>query len=372
MKKVVFIILLFSIIISLSVTVYAYEIDTDNLVESTSDILSSIIDDEIIDTLEELGIDVGDIGSVYNFSSENITEFFAVTLKDRAQKCLKDVLLLLCVVLITGTISGLFVADARQAFISQMSVIIVTLLMVSSASESLSAVISAIRLSGNFMTTYIPIYTLLISLSGNAASALTYNSLVLSFAELLSGAISYIIPDVIGVLFCLSISFSLNESINVSRFINAVNKAVSVIFGTAAGAFTGFLGLKNILTVSMDSVSVKSIRFLISSLIPVVGSSISEAYSTLLGSINLIKGSVAVIGILVIVIINLPIVAETLFYYISFTALSYLSDSFSVTGISDALRSFSCGMRILMLLLVFEVFILIISTGIVLVIKGGI
>ncbi len=371
MKKLIFVILSVLFIFIFSAETFAFDVDMNNIEESVGEKLFSFIDPDVLAALDEIGIEEENLESIYNFSPDNISRFFSTTLKDKLQKCFKDVFLLLSVIMITGTVSSLFVGSSKEPFISQMSVIIITLLMVNTVSRSVSTVISVLKLSGNFMLSFVPLYTLIISLSGNTASALTYNSLVLVFAETFSSVITYIIPDLIGVLFCLSISFSMNEGINTSRFINAVNKSVSVILGVAAGAFTGFLSLKNVLSVSVDSISVKSIRFLISSLIPVVGSSISEAYSSLIGSINLIKGSVAIVGILVILIINLPVIFETLFYYFSFSALSHLSDSFSGVRAGDALRSFSCGMRILLLILVFEIFILIISTGIMLTLKGG-
>lgn len=350
----------------------AFEADFDNLQESVSDELFSSIDKDVLSVLEEMGINENNIFDISNFSLENITGFFSATLKEKAKKCISDIFTLLCVIMLSGTVSSLFIGSRNENFVSDMSVIILLLLTVNIIAKSMSATISVLKLSGSFMLSFVPIYTLIISLSGNAASALTYNSLIMIFAETFSSVITYILPDFIGVLFCLIISFSMNESINVGRLINFVNKTVSILLGVSAGAFTGFLSLKNILSVSIDSASVKSIRFLISSLIPVIGSSISEAYSSLIGSINLIKGSVAIVGIVVILIINLPVLAETLIYYLSFTALGYLSDSFSGVRVGECLRGISCAVRILMLLCVFEMFILIISTGIMLSLKGAV
>ncbi|MBR2893026.1 MAG: hypothetical protein IKB94_04145 [Clostridia bacterium] len=370
MKKLILIVISLCLLFLFQTQSLAADIDFDNLEESVSDELFSVIDDDVLSALEEMGIGKNGLSGVYNFSLDSITSFFSTTLKEKAEKCFRDVFMLLCVIMITGTVSSLFIGSKRENFISQMSVMIITLIMVNIISQSLSAAVSVLRLSGDFMLSFVPIYTLVISLSGNAASALTYNSLIMVFAEAFSSVITYAVPELIGILFCLSISFSMNESINTGRFIGAVNKTVSVILGVAAGAFTGFLSLKNVLSVSVDSVSVKSIRFLIGSLIPVVGSSISEAYSTLLGSINLIKGSVAMVGILVVLIVNLPVILETLLYYFSFTVLSYLSDGFCGARVGEALRSFCCGIRILLLLCVFEMFILIVSTGLMLSLRG--
>lgn len=372
MKKVVaFLLFVFTIIFLFFVPAYAHaEIKDDSLEEKISEELFSSIDKEVLSALEDLGITEKNYLEITNYSLNKISDYFSVTLKEKAEKTSKNIFMLLCVIMLCGAISTLFVGSKNESFISYMSTIILILLSVNIIADVLSATISVLKVSGTFMLSYIPIYTLIITLSGNAASALTYNSFLIVFAEVISLAISHLLPDIIGVIFCLIISFSLNEGINITRLTNAVNKTVSIFLGVVAGVFTGFLSIKNILSVSVDSVSVKSIRFLISSLIPIIGSSISDAYSSIIGSINLIKGSVAIVGIFVILIINIPVLVETLIYYLSFTAMSYLSDSFSGVRVGETLRGIACAVRILMLLCVFEMFILIISTGIMLSLKG--
>lgn len=330
------------------------------------------IDKDVLDILEQMGISEDSFGEIYSFSLKNISDFFSVTLKDKIKLCLSDIAILLCVVLIVGVFSSLLSESKKDNLISLSGTVVITLLVISIIEDCISAALSVLRVSGVFTLSFVPIYTMVISFGGNTAGALTYNSLVMAFAEALSSFISYFSADLLGVFFCLTISFSLNENINMGRFISAVNKAVSLVLGLLSGVFTGFLSIKGILSASLDSVSVKGIRFLISSLIPVVGSAISDAYSSLIGSINLIKGSVAIVGILVIIIINLPVILETLIYYLSFTLLGHISDMIFTSRVGDTLRCFAAGIRILLLLCVFEMFILIISTGIMLTLKGTI
>lgn len=369
MKKVVLIII--SAIMLFAFSNKSKAVDNYQMFEeSVSDELFSSIDSDVMEILKDMGISEGSLSDVSNFSLKNITRFFSDTLKEKIKKCLKDILLLLSVILVVGSVSSLFLGENNEGMVSMLSCIVTVLLMVNIIEDSLSAAMSVLRLSGKFMLSFVPVYTMIISFAGNTASALTYNSLVMAFSELLSSFISYFSADLLGVYFCLAISFSINERMNVNRFISAVNKSTSVVLGLISGLFTGFLSVKGILSASLDGVSVKGIKFLISSLIPVVGSAISDAYSSLIGSINLIKSSAAFIAILVILIINLPIILENLIYYISLSLLSNVSDMIGSKKLGETLRCFSCGVRILLLLCVFEMFILIISTGVMLTLKG--
>ena len=333
--------------------------------------LSDIIDKDVKEVLEEIGLTDFSFNEIYNISFSKITSFFAETMREKAESALKDFTELLAVVLLLGIVGAFFKDYSDENFISILCSVVVTLFAVNIVKDSIGSMVSVLQSSGKFMLGFAPIYTLIISLSGNTASALTYNTVAVFIAEFVSSVISFISVDLIGLYFCLGISFSMNENINLSRFTSVVGRVVSIGLGLIASTFTGFLSLKNILSVSVDRVSVRSIRFLISSLIPIVGSSISDAYSSLLGSINLIKSSIAIVGILVIVIINTPIIIETLTYYLAFNFLSYTADILSANKTGDIFRVFSCGIRILLLLSVFEMFILIITTGIMLSVKGG-
>ena len=354
-----------------SFNVFSVNENSYEIIEQTKEALFEEIDADIKAVLEEMGIYEGTIDEINNFSIEKISSYFKTTLKEKAESCFKSFFLLLSTIIIMGSISLMSGSNDNEGFVSLICVSVVSLLAVNILSDSYAACISALKMSGNFMITFIPVYTLLISFAGNAASALTYNSFVMAFAQLLSGGISSFASDIIGVLFCLSIALPLNENMNTNRFINFVNKSSSLVLGFSSCIFTGLLSIKNVLSASVDSLSVKGIRFLISSLIPIVGSSISEAYSSLLGSINLIKGSVAFVGILVIIIINLPIITETLMYNLALNALSYISDMMNMSRVGETLRCISSTVRILLLLCVFEMFILIISTGIVISVKSG-
>lgn len=372
MKRIIYIILLLPMFLSLmSFGVTAQEYSLDSIEEKVSDDLFSSMDEDIKDALGYFGVDKLDFEKIYSISFSDILSYFTPQIKDKAASVFKTFFQLLSAVMILCIFSVLLKESGLEKTVMLLGNILIIIISASGINSTLNACLSALKISSGFMISFVPILTLLISLSGNPASALAYNTAVLGFAEVLSAVISNGLVDFLGCFFCLAIAFSLNETVKVSKLINAVNKTVSLFLGFSGSIFAGVLSIKNIMAVSADSLSVKGIRFLISSFIPVIGSSISEAYSSLLGSINLIKGSVAVIGIIAVIIINLPVIAETFLYYISFSALSYISDICGCHEGSEILKAICCGMRILLLLVIFEMFLLVISTGIMLTFRGG-
>lgn len=352
------------------ISVKAHCVDSENIAEDIQQELDNIIDEEISDTLEDIGISDFTPEEIYNISFDNIAKYFSETLKDKAVKCFNSFFSLLSIIMICGIFTSLFSLNSI-GFYNVVCSVIITLSAVNLIMSSVTTTVSVLETSGKFALSFAPIYTLLISLSGNTASALTYNTFVVFIGELISSVISFGISDFMGLYYCLGVSFSMNKTANLNRYISIINKVISTVLGFSASVFAGFLSLRSVLSVTLDSVSVKGIRFLISSMIPVVGSSISDAYSSLIGSINLIKGSVAFVGIIVIIIINLPIVLENLICYISFSMLSYMAESFITSRAADILRLFAGGIRILLLLCLFEMFVIIITVGVMLSVRGG-
>lgn len=364
-------VILITLIIISCVSLTSYCLDIENLGEDIQNELNVIIDSDVKEVLNEIGITDFSPDKIFNISFENIANYFSETLKDKTVKYIRSFFSLLSIVIICSIFTCVFSFDKSDRYSTICSIIII-ISAVNLISSSVSATVSVLELSGKFALSFAPIYTLVISLSGNTASALTYNTFVVFLGELISYVISLGLSDFIGVYFCLGISFAMNETANISRYVSVINKVISTILGFAASIFTGFLSIRSVLSVTLDSVSVKGIRFLISSMIPVVGSSISDAYSSLVGSINLIKGSVAFVGIIVIIIINLPIILENLVAYVSFSMLSYMAEGFMSQRTADILRFFASGIRILLLLCLFEMFIIIITVGIMLSAKGGV
>ena len=73
--------------------------------------------------------------------------------------------------------------------------------------------------------------------------------------------------------------------------------------------FTGLLTIQSITGAATDSLASRTAKFAASSFIPIVGGAVSEAYSTVYGSLGVIRSGAGTIGIIIICIIVLrPIV----------------------------------------------------------------
>lgn len=367
MKRILFLFIVILLFVSTFITVSAVsDINSD-----LSDRLFSGLDDEVRDILEDFGITSLDSESIYNISINSIFSYYKKNIKEYLKGNIELFGKVLGVIISGGAVSFIIDEKKYKNILSFLLIPVIVFIFVDEINLCISSALSLLKLNGNFMMSFVPVYAITIAVSGNPATAITYNTLVMGFAQTLSAVVNYGFVDFMGCFFCLSISFSVNRNINFSRFLSAVNRFVTFALGLVSTVFASMLSVKGVFSAATDTVTAKSIRFAIGSLIPVIGSSISESYSTLLGSIGIIKNSVAVIGLIAVVIINLPVIFEIVILNISLNILSFISEILECKQISDFLRALACGVKIIGLLIILEAFVLIISTALMLTMKGG-
>lgn len=368
MRKFLILMIIITAFIHPCFCAYATENDIQN---DISDKLFDGFDKEVNEVLEDFGITSLDYEKIYNISVENIFMYYKDRFSDYLRGSVKLFSKVFAVIMIGGMVS--LICDERKYkdILNIILIPVVVILLVDEINLCLNSALSLLKLNGNFLLSFVPIFAVTIAIAGNPGTALTYNTLVLGFGEVVSATLNFSLVDIIGCLLSISIGFSMNNNINFSRFLNAVNRFITFSLGILSSFFGAMLSVKGIFSASADSVASKGIRFAISSLIPVIGSAISDAYSTLLGSIGIIKNSVAVIGMIAILLINLPIVVEIIFLNITLNTLSFISEMLDCNGLTNLLKAFAFAVKIIGLLVVFEAFILIISTAIMLTVKGG-
>lgn len=369
MKRALKIFLIAALLPLLSFAVFG-EIGTDEYKKTVGGDLFSSFDSETKEALELFGIDKIET-DIFDFSVKSLSDYFTTNLKDRVNSAIKPFFEFLSVLMIISVIETLCGKSEKGGVLSLLGVCVLSLLTAQKTYGILNIAITGAQAVNKLMVSFVPIYAGIVAVSGNPASAATYNSLTLFFAEGVSLFASKILVPFVGVILCLTIAFSMSGVFDCGRFLSAAGKAANFSLGAAAAFFTGFLTLKNVLSFAADSAGTRTVRFLVGNLIPVVGSAMSDAYSAFSSSINLIKGSVAGIGILAVVLCCLPGITELLLNFASLSLLSFVSSLFGQNGASSLFRGFSLAIKILLLVLVYEVFIVIISTGLMLSVKGG-
>ena len=107
-----------------------------------------------------------------------------------------------------------------------------------------------------------------------------------------------LVPFLSAVLAVTLVS-AINPSLDLGSLAESVKKAGHMVAWHCDDSFTGLLSIQSFAGAAADNLSARAVKFAASSFIPVIGGSVSEAYSAVKGSIGVIRTSVGVIGVII-------------------------------------------------------------------------
>ena len=112
--------------------------------------------------------------------------------------------------------------------------------------------------------------------------------------------------------------------------------------------FVGLLSVQSMVTGAADTVGNRTVKFVISSTVPVVGGALSEAYGSLFGCLGVVKSTIGVFGIIVMIASLLPVVLELSLTLLSLNLAGAVGDLLGQKRASGVLRSTSSALSIML------------------------
>ena len=215
----------------------------------------------------------------------------------------------LCIALIFASVFlGGLIADNSSVFFmaKAISVMMIIYCIAEKTAEVFSQCCSSLLVTKDFMLVLLPVFTGIVAFSGNPSLALSFNSVVFSFSELIVLLFESIVPTLSAVLMGVCTAGAINPFMKTDGFTRILNKAITLFMAFIAGIFVAVLSVRGVIAGAADSVTIRGVRFLIGNTIPVVGSAIGEALNSVVAGISLIKNTAGVIGIAAVIAINIP------------------------------------------------------------------
>ena len=186
------------------------------------------------------------------------------------------------------------------------------------------------------MSAFTPLMITLQVMSGNVTNATISNTAVIIFISLTEGLLISSMLPLIKICMMFSCINGVGE-IDTAGFTKTIRTCFSSITIFIMSVFTFIFSMKNVLTQGADSLSLKTIRFALSSLVPMVGASINDALKTVSSSLSYLKSACGVFAIIIILLIIIPMFIYIFLNKLSFSLLSSISKSLNCNGISSIL-----------------------------------
>lgn len=238
--------------------------------------------------------------------------------------------------------------------------------------RSMEYALTALSEMQTFMLAYIPVFSSVAATSASPAAAGSYYVLIFTVCELLGYLTSALVLPFLGLLTAFAIVQPMSGLFSYGGFVEGVKKIVVWVLGIGMTIFTGLLTIQSVIGSSADSVGIRTAKFAASSFIPVVGSSVSDAYTTVRASLGVIRAGVGGIGIIALLVMVLRPVAVILCVKFAVFLASVISGMLGEKQLNGLLQSLNAVLTILLSAVVCFGLVFIVSTAVILMLSMGI
>ncbi len=368
--KVIILNVCFVSVMLICFTVNTFAEVSDRDVLSVSDAIE--LPDDVQDVLNSIGFTEFTAEKISNISIIDTFRAIIDIFKGSLKKPLETLCGLIALIIVSSAGSGFLSGNSSMRLYFDTSVtMFIVLLAFSGAAESIDTAVDSMYTGSILMKSLIPTIGTLAVLSGSPSVAVSYNAVSMYCAQAISALCRDFLSVFLSVFSVVAVCSGINNLFNFTPVINAVKKFVNVILGLCGTIYTGILALKDVLAVGIDKVAVKGVKFVIGSAVPVVGSALSEGLSSIIASVSLMRNTYGTIGIIVVVAVTLPAVCELVLWIFTFMISSYAAQTLGLDSASAILENIRYVMSMLLSVLLFTVYMLIISSAMIILLGGN-
>lgn len=286
------------------------------------------------ESLENIGADTADVYKLSNLSFFDFVKEILSVFAGQAKAPLKTIGTVLAIMLLYAVFDSykdsLKISPTQQV-LDTVVTLCITCAIVIPITSVIAYVTSAIKSAGTFMLSYIPIMAVVLIASGRQLAGSSYYASMILAGEGVVQISSNVITPVLNGFLGISVTSAVTPNINLKGVTQLLNKLIKWSLAFIMTIFSGFLTFKSIIATAVDNVSVRAVRFTLSSFIPIVGSALSEAYKTVQSSVNMLKSGIGVLVIIAVGFIFLPVISQCLIWMISLNISKSVGEVLNLT-----------------------------------------
>lgn len=335
--------------------------------------LKEYLGEETEDFLESIGC--GEIApeGLMGLSVQSVFNAVIGLFRENSKEPLKGALTASGAVMLISVCSSFFPNDEKSK--AALNMICGSFLIISvfaSALPSVKAAASAMKLCAGFEKVLIPVLAGILTASGNPASAVSVQGVAFAAAQCIEALAENFAVPMSCIAGTLGAVGAIVPTVRLSAVGELIRKTSSTVIGSAAAMFSGLLAIKSVIATSADGLAAKGIKLATGTFIPVVGGALAEAYSTISGSLVLLKNTVGIYAIIAFVAMCLPCVINLALWILALKLASMLSDLLGNGQCSEILRNISYMFSTINTMLVFSAAVLIITSALTVSMKTGV
>ena len=313
-------------------------------------------------------IDIGEIlNSAIKGEIDNTTIYKKILNKlgNEVQTGIKSLACILAIIIIHSilkSISESLENDSVSKLIYYVQYIAIITIIMGNFSDIINLVKETTTNLIGFMNTLIPVLISLMVYTGSITTTSILEPIILFMINFIGNLIQDILIPVILIITSISIISKISDRVQIHKISKFLKSSTVWLLGTILTIFVGVVSLEGTLSSSVDGITAKTAKAIVSSAVPVVGKILGDVVDSVLGCGVILKNAVGFVGVIIIIgICILPILKLTVLTF-SYKLVASISEVIADDKIVKLLDEIADIFKILLAILVSIMFMVIIGT----------
>lgn len=313
-------------------------------------------------------IDISDIlnsaikGKIDN---SNIYKKILSKLGNEVQNGVKSLACILAIIIIHSilkSISESLENDNISKLIYYVQYIAIITVIMSNFSDIITLVKDTTTNLIGFMNTLIPVLISLMLYTGSITTTSILEPIILFMINFIGNLIQNILMPIILIITSISIISKISDRVQIDKISKFLKSSTIWFLGIVLTIFVGVVSLEGTLASSVDGITAKTAKAIVSSAVPIVGKILGDVVDSVLGCGLILKNAVGFVGVIVIIgICIMPILKLTVLTF-SYKLVASISEVIADSKIVKLLDEIGDIFKILLAILVTVTFMVIIGT----------
>lgn len=224
---------------------------------------------------------------------------------------------------------------------------IVTVIMTNFSDMVELVKITSVNLVG-FINSFVPILVSLMLYTGSITTSSVLEPIILFMINFIGNLIQTILIPITLIAATLSIVSKIGDKVQIDKLAKTFNSGITLVLGIILTIFVGVISLEGTLSSSVDGITAKTTKAIISSSIPVVGKILGDAVDTVLGCGIILKNAIGIVGVIIILGVCILPILKISVLMTSYKILAGICEPIADTKIVKLLEQISTIYKVLL------------------------
>ena len=219
----------------------------------------------------------------------------------KSLKAIGSILIIIVIHAVLKSISESLENDGIAKLIYYTQYILIITIIMTNFSDIVKMVQDTTTNLVAFMNMLVPILITLMMYTGSMITSGVIEPIILFMINFIGNMIQNIIIPLVLIFTSLVIISKLSDKIQIDNLSKFLKSGIVWVLGIVLTIFVGVVSLEGTMSSSIDGITAKTTKAIVSSAIPVVGKILSDSVDTVLGCGIVLKNAVGLVGVIIVI-----------------------------------------------------------------------